>query len=250
MPTQPLAEVFGFPISNQSPEAHRYWGKRLCPFNNKVPNCTKDKANDPLGVCSVHEGDGATITCPVRFREDWLIADDAAAFFFPPDTTWTSLVEVRLKDKHGQSAGNIDVVLVSYDEHGRVTDFGSCEVQAVYISGNVRAPFEYFMQDPAGRASMDWTGKPHYPRPDYLSSSRKRLAPQLLFKGGIFSLWGKKQAVAIHRNFFNTLPKMAEVAPEEADLAWLIMISSTIQPGMFISYNALASSILNSNRRC
>ena len=222
MPRQPLAEVFGFPISNQSPEAHRYWGKRLCPFNNKVPNCTKDKANDPLGVCSVHEGDGATITCLVRFREDWLIADDAAAFFFPPDTTWTSLVEVRLKDKHGQSAGNIDVVLVSYDEHGRVTDFGSCEVQAVYISGNVRAPFEYFMQDPAGRASMDWTGKPHYPRPDYLSSSRKRLAPQLLFKGGIFHLWGKKQAVAVHRNFFNTLPKMAEVAPEEADLAWLI----------------------------
>jgi len=222
VPRQPLAEVFGFPISNQSPEAHRYWGKRLCPFNNKVPNCTKDKANDPLGVCSVHEGDGATITCLVRFREDWLIADDAAAFFFPPDTTWTSLVEVRLKDKHGQSAGNIDVVLVSYDEHGRVTDFGSCEVQAVYISGNVRAPFEYFMQDPAGRASMDWTGKPHYPRPDYLSSSRKRLAPQLLFKGGIFHLWGKKQAVAVHRNFFNTLPKMAEVAPEEADLAWLI----------------------------
>jgi hypothetical protein len=222
VPKQPLAEVFGFPISNQSREAHRYWGKRLCPFNNKVPNCTKDKANDPLGVCSVLEGDHATITCPVRFREDWLIADDAAAFFFPPGATWTSLVEVRLKDKHGQSAGNIDVVLVSYDERGRVTDFGSCEVQAVYISGNVRAPFEYFMQDPAGRANMDWTGKPHYPRPDYLSSSRKRLAPQLLFKGGIFNLWGKKQAVAIHRNFFNTLPKMAEVSPPEADLAWLI----------------------------
>lgn len=222
MSKQPLAEVFGFPISNQSPEAHRYWEKRLCPFNNKVPNCTKDKANDPLGVYSVHEGDGATITCPVRFREDWLIADDAAAFFFSPGATWTSLVEVRLKDKHGQSAGNIDVVLVSYDERGRVTNFGSCEVQAVYISGNVRAPFEYFMQVPAGRTSMDWTGKPHYPRPDYLSSSRKRLAPQLLFKGGIFSHWGKKQAVAIHRNFFNTLPKMAEVASEEADLAWLI----------------------------
>jgi len=219
---QPLAEVFGFPINTQSPEAHRYWTKRLCPFNNKVPNCTKDKANDPLGVCSVHEGNNTTITCPVRFREDWLIADDAAAFFFPPNATWTSLVEVRLKDRQGQSAGNIDVVLVSYDEHGRVTDFGSCEVQAVYISGNVRAPFEHFMQDPAGRANMDWAGKPHYPRPDYLSSSRKRLAPQLLFKGGIFHAWGKKQAVAIHRNFFDTLPKMAEVAPEEADLAWLI----------------------------
>jgi hypothetical protein len=222
MPKQPLAEVFGFPVDNLSPEAFRYREKRLCPFNNKVPNCTKDKANDPLGVCSVNEGDRVAITCPVRFREDWLIAEDAAAFFFPPGAKWTSLVEVRLKDKHGQSAGNVDVVLVSYDERGKITDFGSCEVQAVYISGNVRAPFEYFMEDQLKRSGMDWTGRPNYPRPDYLSSSRKRLAPQLLFKGGIFHAWGKKQAVVIHRGFFDSLPKMVEVDPPEADLAWLV----------------------------
>jgi len=221
-PKQPLAEVFGFPINNNSPKAIRYRKKRLCPFNNKVPNCTKDKANDPLGVCSVREGNEIAITCPVRFRQDWLIADDAAAFFFPPDATWTSLVEVRLKDKHGQSAGNIDVVLVSYDERGRVIDFGSCEVQAVYISGNIRAPFEHYMKDPAKRSKMDWAGQLHYPRPDYLSSSRKRLAPQLLFKGGILHAWGKKQAVAIHRGFFNTLPKLAETTPENAEIAWLV----------------------------
>ncbi|HEU4594337.1 MAG TPA: NotI family restriction endonuclease [Pyrinomonadaceae bacterium] len=222
MPKQPLAEVFGFPIDNQSPEAIRYREKRLCPFNNKVPNCTKDKANDPLGVCSVKEGEIAAITCPVRFRQEWLIAEDAAGFFFPTDSRWTSLVEVRLKDKHGQSAGNVDVILVSYDERGRVTDFGSCEVQAVYISGNVRAPFEYFMEDQTGRFDMDWSGQAHYPRPDYLSSSRKRLAPQLLFKGGIFHAWGKKQAVVIHRGFFNSLPRLNEVDPADADLAWLI----------------------------
>lgn len=222
MGRQPLAEVFGFPVSNQSPEAIRYREKRLCPFNNKVPNCTKDKANDPLGVCSVLEGEAATITCPVRFREEWIIADDAAAFFFPAGSKWTSLVEVRLKDRHGQSAGNLDVVLVSYDERGRVIDFGSCEVQAVYISGNVRAPFEHFMADQGAHRNMNWVGQPHYPRPDYLSSSRKRLAPQLLFKGGIFRAWGKKQAVVIHRNFFDTLPRMAEVEPQRADLAWLV----------------------------
>ncbi|MDT5122726.1 MAG: hypothetical protein QOC96_2208 [Acidobacteriota bacterium] len=222
MPKQPLAEVFGFPIGNKSAEAARYRDKRLCPFNNKVPNCTKDKANDPLGVCSIFEGNNIAITCPVRFREEWLIADDAAAFFFPPATTWTSLVEVRLKDKYGQSAGNIDMVLVSYDERGKVVDFGSCEIQAVYISGNVRAPFEYFMQDPANRSNLDWTGKPNYPRPDYLSSSRKRLAPQILFKGGILHEWRKKQAIVIHQGFFNTLPAMTEVNKEEADLAWLV----------------------------
>src|SRR5437660_399630 len=53
MPRQPLAEVFGFPIDNMSEEAQRHRKHRLCPFNNKVANCTKDKASDPLGVCSV-----------------------------------------------------------------------------------------------------------------------------------------------------------------------------------------------------
>jgi hypothetical protein len=222
VPKQPLAEVFGYPITNRSPEAIRHRTKRLCPFNNRVPNCTKDKANDPLGVCSVHDGDSIAITCPVRFREDWLIADDAAEFFFPPNTNWTSLVEVRLNDKQGKSAGNIDVVLVAYDDKGKVTDFGCVEIQAVYISGNVRDPFEHFMKSPAKRHNLDWTGKPNYPRPDYLSSSRKRLAPQLLFKGGILHAWAKKQAVVIHRGFFNTLPSLNKVAKEEADLAWLI----------------------------
>ena len=220
MSKHPLAEIFGFPTNNQSPEALRHRQKRLCPFNNKVPNCTKDKANDPLGVCSVFENDQPAITCPVRFRESWLIADDAAAFFFSADTRWTSLVEVRLNDRHGKSAGNIDVVLVAYDERGKITDFGSLEIQAVYISGNVRAPFERFMQNP--QVAFDWAGQPNYPRPDYLSSSRKRLAPQLLFKGGIFHAWGKKQAVALHRGFYEMLPTLPEVEAAQADLAWLI----------------------------
>src|SRR5689334_16222757 len=191
----PLAEVFGYPIDNQSPEAVRHRSKRLCPFNNKVPNCTKDKANDPLGVCSIQDGEAVAITCPIRFRQNWLIADQAAAFFFTPDAKWTSLIEVRLNDQQGKSAGNIDIVLVSYDEQGRIIDFGSVEVQAVYISGNVRAPFAFFMQQPAERQDMDWRGRPGYPRADYLSSWRKRLAPQLLFKGGILHSWRKKQAV-------------------------------------------------------
>ena len=138
MPNQPLAEVFGFPINNDSPEAARSRQHRLCPFGNRVPNCTKDKANDPLGVCSILDGKQVVITCPIRFRQNWIIAEDAAAFFFPPNTKWTTLTEVRLSDKHGKSAGNIDVVLVSYDDRGKVTDFGALEVQAVYISGNVQ----------------------------------------------------------------------------------------------------------------
>jgi hypothetical protein len=110
---------------------------------------------------------------------------------------------------------------VSYDEHGRLLDFGSLEVQAVYISGNIRNVFEYYMLDPNNRFDMTWTG-PNYPRPDYLSSSRKRLAPQLIYKGGILNKWGKKMAVVVDKHFFLTLPALPEISSEKADIAWLI----------------------------
>lgn len=221
-PSQPLAEVFGHLISDKSDEASRYRKRRLCPFNNKVPNCTKDKAENPLGVCSIFYEKHPVITCPIRFREDWIITDDAASFFFKEDAKWSSLTEVRLSDANGKAAGNIDVVLVAYDKKGKVYDFGALEVQAVYISGNVRDPFEHYMEDPKKRTDFDWSTQPNYPRPDYLSSSRKRLAPQLLFKGGILNNWKKKTVVALSKGFFETLPPIKKVKKENADIAWFI----------------------------
>lgn len=219
---QPLAEVFGFPITNFTAESKRLRRNKLCPFNNRVPSCTKDKAKNPLGVCSIFNEGVPVITCPIRFRERWIIVEKAADFFFDEATAWTSIAEVRLADKNGKSAGNIDIVLVAYDDRGQVTDFGSLEVQAVYISGNIRAPFEYYMANPNRRQNLNWRDKPNYPKPDYLSSSRKRLVPQVLYKGEILRTWGKKQAIALQKSFFETLPRMRSVARERADLAWFL----------------------------
>ncbi|MDQ2731546.1 MAG: hypothetical protein M3Y56_07800 [Armatimonadota bacterium] len=223
MPNHPLAEVFGFPTDNMSEQAERHRRNRLCPFNNKSPNCTKDSVSSPLGVCSVFgTGSDAIITCPVRFRQEWIITTDAAEFFGFPDGEWASLTEVRLHDKYGKAAGNIDVVVVRHDRLGRIVDFGALEIQAVYISGNVRIPFEAYMENPAKNAGMDWRKQSKYPRADYLSSSRKRLAPQLIYKGGILNTWGRKTAVALNTGFFKTLPILEEVEPADADIAWLI----------------------------
>ena len=60
----PLAEVFGFPIENESKKAIYYRENRLCPFYNRYPNCTKDKTDNPLGVCSINYNGDAIITCP------------------------------------------------------------------------------------------------------------------------------------------------------------------------------------------
>lgn len=220
MAKQPMAEIFGFPIENESNRALRFRKNKLCPYGNISPNCTKDKAEAPLGVCSVCSNQQKVITCPVRFREDWIIVENAAKFAFPKGSCWTSLSEIKLVDKDGLSAGNIDYIVVRYDPlTHKVLDFASVEVQGVYISGNLRNAFEEYMRNPS--ADFEWTGK-NPPHPDYLSSSRKRLIPQMLYKGGIFKTWGKKQCVVIQESFYQTLPELPEVPMEEADIAWFL----------------------------
>lgn len=220
MVKQPMAEVFGFPIENETKRAQRFRKNKLCPYGNIVPNCTKDKADAPLGVCSVCHNDNKVITCPVRFREDWIIVENAAKFAFSPGSSWTSLSEIKLLDIDGASAGNIDYIVVSYDPvTHEILDFASVEVQGVYISGNLRNAFEAYMRHPS--SDFEWNGK-NQPHPDYLSSSRKRLIPQMLYKGGIFKSWGKKQCVVIQESFYKTLPELPEVPKEDADIAWFL----------------------------
>lgn len=216
----PLAEVFGFPIENESIKAQRYRRQKLCPYNNKVPSCTKDKAKNPLGVCSIWHNGISVITCPTRFREDWIIIENAAEFAFGTKAMWTSLSEIKLTNKNGQSAGNIDYVLVQYNEKGQIIDFASLEVQGVYISGNLRNPFEDYIKNPS--KNFNWPTGYNYPKPDYLSSSRKRLIPQMLYKGGIFQSWKKKQTVALQKSFFETLPLLPATTKSKADIAWFL----------------------------
>ena len=218
----PLNEVFGFRPDDMSDQARYHRDNRLCPFNNHVPQCTKDKVKNPLGVCSIDDNGVLAITCPVRFRQDWTITRDTAIELFPPETKWTALHEVDLRDRFGKAAGTADFILVSYDGNGRVLDFGALEVQAVYVSGNIREPFQSYMEHPETRCNMDWSSAEHYPRADYLSSSRKRLLPQLIYKGRILRAWGKKTVVAIHRAFHATLPAMPECEPDDAEVVWLV----------------------------
>lgn len=198
----------------------RYLKNRLCPFNNIVSNCTKNSIESPLGVCSLNYNNQSVIICPIRFREDWKIMSDAAAFIFEGKNAWTHLGEIKLKDKLGKVAGNIDYVLVSYDDEGRILDFGSLEVQSVYISGNLTAPFNVYLKNPT--PDFRWTQTLNYPKPDYLSSSRKRLIPQIIAKGSILKQWNKKQAVALQTTFYDTLPPLPELNRSVADFAFFL----------------------------
>ena len=227
MAKNPLAEVFGYKIDDISSDAKRHRAGTLCPFNNRVPQCTKDKKADPLGVCSVYE-EGIrtpTICCPVRFREgakdQWLVLNEAADFFFPSGTRWMPLGEVMLHNKSGVSAGNIDMVLVALDAQDKIVKFGAMEIQAVYNSGNVRAPFVAYMKKPSVGAKFEWNG-PNYPSPDFLSSTRKRLMPQLLSKGEILQAWKTKQAIVVDERFYEHVPDFKEVPLADAEVVWLV----------------------------
>ncbi len=217
---QPLGEVFGFPIDNEGDRAMRYRNNKLCPYNNIVSNCTKNSIEFPLGVCSLNHKGKQVIICPIRFREDWTIISDAANYIFDGKVTWTHVGEVKLNDIHGKSAGNIDYVLVSYDDKGRVLDFGSLEVQAVYISGNLTGPFTAYLEN--STPEFTWTKAFKFPKPDYLSSSRKRLIPQIIAKGSILKQWNKKQVVALQSSFYDTLPTLPEFDKSESDFAFYI----------------------------
>ena len=219
MASNPLAEVFGFPISNVSVEIIEHRRKKICPFNNIEPTCTKNSRTNPLGVCGVIANNANVITCPVRFREDWIFREDAASFFFPKDSKTVLLKEIALKDVNGKELGNCDYILARVDEFYNIVDFGSIEVQSVYISGNVTKPFDAYMMNQG--KDFTWADK-GYPTPDWLSSSLKRLVPQITMKGRIFYEWKKKQAIVLQSSFFETLSKIEECSESDAEIIWLL----------------------------
>jgi len=209
--TQPLCEDFGYQVGDFSSEAVNSRQNKLCPYNNHSPLCTKDKVLNPLGVCSIWDGGTPVIICPIRFRQNWRVITDTKNFLLPNARNRTKVTEVGLINSDNETVGKIDIVLVEKNREV-VADFGALEIQAVYISGNVRNPFQWYMEDPGTHHDSNWAG-PGYPGPDWLSSI-KRLEHQLIAKGRIFKSWGKRMAVAVESRFydnFRTLQGISEV---------------------------------------
>ncbi len=225
---QPLGEIFGYPITNRSAEADDARKRKRCPFKGPDRPCYKSSKTAPIGVCSVFSAGKPAIICPIRFLEGYQITKDAADFFFPPRTKYKILPEVRVEIDVGTAnrvrVGNIDLVIAAHDDSGRLIDWGGLEIQSVYTSGSIGKVFKEH-QGQGYPAQFSWPTN-ETPHPDWLSSTRKRLAPQLLFKGTLLKKWGKKQAVAVQESFYNTLPPLdvpdVAVPRDQADLAWLI----------------------------
>ena len=117
-------------------------------------------------------------------------------------------------------AGKIDIV-VAKTSNGGLRWYG-LEIQAVYFSGaGMRTEFV--------RLQDDDHQSPPFPnavrRPDWRSSSAKRLMPQLQIKVPTLRRWGSKIAVAVDRPFFESIGGPSRAPSKDindGDIIWLI----------------------------
>ena len=233
-----IAEWFGLPFLSLYPEQRTRFAHHaqqrvssetpLCPFQEDAPNCSKKG-----GVCSIqrytHDDRGRVgtsvgepvITCPYRFEQSALVTRWLAEIVGFPESEVLIAREVPFMVRDdGRHAGKIDLV-VGHDTTSGLRWHG-LEIQAVYFSGP-GMPVEF-------AALLDATDeRPPFPleirRPDWRSSSAKRLMPQLTIKVPTLRRWGAKLAVAVDKPFFSAIGGPSNDPRQdlnEGDIIWLV----------------------------
>lgn len=207
---------------------HRSEETLSCRFQSGGPPCSKAG-----GVCSIQQyaesavGDlgapvGApVVVCPKRFEEEHLLLRWLAEIvgFAWDETLMAREVPFMESRSTGKPAGKIDLV-VARTGSGSLNWYG-LEIQAVYFSGAAMASeFESVLENPQ---------VPRFPasirRPDWRSSSAKRLMPQLQVKVPTLRRWGSKLAVAVDRPFFDVLGGPSDKPSQDlddGDIIWLV----------------------------
>lgn len=186
-----------------------------CPFQNGQPVCGKRG-----GVCSIRAGDAPpVITCPARFGESDLLPKWLARIAGFTEVFLATEVPFMRSPSTGRAAGRVDLVIAKDTE---ASAWFGLEVQAVYFSGKgMSADFER-LRDSTATTPPEPTARR---RPDWRSSSAKRLMPQLQIKGPTLRRWGTKLAVAVDAPFFDAIGgPSAEPSQDlnDGDIIWLV----------------------------
>ncbi len=223
--------------------------------NGETPKCNKSG-----GVCSMRkyvqdsneetaEPTGPIVTvCPERFKEDDLIFEWTAGKILDtegpwkvkevdfleenphPDKSrvWEEDTDGRIDSEESgrdRGVGRIDGVLVDgehyLDDEFELRDWCGLEIQAVYFSGDAMSG-EYSSIADLPRPKLPFPDGTR--RPDYRSSSAKRLLPQLQTKVPSMRRWGTKMAVVVDEAFFYQMAKMDNVNDlSNCDIVWIVV---------------------------
>ena len=195
-----------------------------CPFRDGP--CSKSG-----GVCSmrpytaagVHVGEPAgppVVMCPHRFEQDGVLSRWLAEIVgFDPSGAMVAREVPFMVGATGRPAGKVDLVIAAESHELR---WYGLEIQAVYFSGPGMASEFRLIGSSVGP-------RPPFPsqtrRPDWRSSSAKRLTPQLQIKVPTMRRWGSKLAVAVDRPFFDAIggPSAHPTRDLDAgDVIWLV----------------------------
>ena len=233
-----IAEWYGRSFPALSPEERRHLAESAlegsdrappCPFQRNTPPCRKRG-----GVCSLQrylpaddgrlgssEGEPA-IVCPARFEQEQLLV------FWLAEVVGFGCGEAMIAREvafmHGtgtdKPAGKIDLVVAR--TAGSDLKWYGLEIQAVYFSGvGMNSEFQNLLSDDRDR--------PPFPnairRPDWRSSSAKRLMPQLQVKVPTLRRWGSKMAVAVDKPFFDAVGGVSRGYSrdlDDGDVIWLV----------------------------
>ncbi len=233
-----IGEWYGQPFLSLAPSQRRDLALVASGEGNEIPQCpfqqSQPKCNKKGGVCSLRryaqseDGrigvpvGGHVIVCPARFEEDRLLVLWLAEIvgFAPADALIAREVPFMQGTNTNKPAGKIDLV-VAKTSNGGVLWHG-LEIQAVYFSGSgMGSEFDSLRDDTHETPPFPTANR----RPDWRSSSAKRLMPQLQIKAPTLRRWGSKVAVAVDRPFFESVggpsPNRSHDL-NDGDIIWLV----------------------------
>jgi len=241
-PRYGIAEWYGDPFLALTPAGRARTAERAlgeshppCPFREGP--CRKEH-----GVCSIgryveetgEDGRGTgrigsadrdpVVVCPVRFEEGQVLIRWLAEIvgIRPGEVMMAREVPFMRSTNTGKPAGMIDLV-VARKPNGDLRWYGM-EIQAVYFSGvGMGSEVE------AQIGAADDERPPPFPgavrRPDWRSSSAKRLMPQLEVKVPLLRQWGAKTAVVVDRPFFEAIGGPSPAPSRDlssGDVIWMV----------------------------
>ena len=237
-----IAEWYGEPFAEMAPSRRQELARialgedeslPVCPFQHGNVTCSKKG-----GVCSIQRYGVVSeeqlvdrirtreglpvITCPRRFEQNDLIPKWLAKIVDFSDAFLAREVPFMRSTSTEKSAGRIDLVLANNKRIDRASQWFGLEIQAVYFSGrSMSAEFSLLRKDD-GRLPPATTA---VRRPDWRSSSAKRLMPQLQVKAPTLRRWLTKLAVAVDFPFFDAIGGQSAKPSQDmndGDIMWLI----------------------------
>ena len=163
--------------------------------------------------------DSPVVMCPHRFDQDELIPRWLGQIVGFGTVYLAHEVPFMRSPATGRPAGRIDLVVANDRAAGRW--FG-LEIQAVYFSGHkMESDFQLLLRNTDPEPPEPTAIR----RPDWRSSSAKRLMPQLQVKGPTLRRWGTKLAVAVDLPFFEAIGGPSDNPSrdlDDGDIVWLV----------------------------